>query len=84
MGPALVVLEDRAESVEFARYVDRCVETGARNPRALGALLDVMSLRRPPTRLFSTDMLWPMLVGRKRPQLDAPPLRPDEWHSARR
>ncbi|MFF7115645.1 NAD(P)/FAD-dependent oxidoreductase [Streptomyces albogriseolus] len=68
----------------LARYVDRCVETGARNPRALGALLDVMSLRRPPTRLLSTDMLWPMLVGRKKQQLNAPPLRADEWQSARR
>ncbi|MFH0246004.1 FAD-dependent oxidoreductase [Streptomyces sp. HK10] len=68
----------------LARYVDRCVVTGSRNPRALGALLDVMSLRRPPTRLFSVDMLWPMLVGRKKPHLDAPPLRADEWQSAQR
>lgn len=66
----------------LARYVDRCVETGARNPRALGALLDVMSLEKPPTRLFSADMLWPMLFGRKKPLLQEPPLREDERRTA--
>ncbi|CAL9345957.1 FAD-dependent monooxygenase [Streptomyces sp. enrichment culture] len=66
----------------LARYVDRCVETAAGNPRALGALLDVMSLSAPPTRLFSPDMLRPMLLGPRRPRLDAAPLRDDERDSA--
>ncbi|MFK0154247.1 NAD(P)/FAD-dependent oxidoreductase [Streptomyces sp. NPDC090493] len=67
----------------LARYVDRCVETGAINPRALAALLDVMSLERAPTRLFSADMVWPMLVGRKKTQLSGPPLGDDERQAAR-
>ncbi|MFF7504422.1 FAD-dependent oxidoreductase [Streptomyces lavendulae] len=62
----------------LARYVDRAVETGARSPRALGALLDVMSLEKPATRLFSPDMLLPMLFGRKLPRLQAPPLSDTE------
>ncbi|MFE9679323.1 NAD(P)/FAD-dependent oxidoreductase [Streptomyces sp. NPDC006259] len=62
----------------LARYVDRCVETGASNPRALGALLDVMSLLEPPTRLFSLDMVWPMSVGRKLPLLSSVPLTTGE------
>jgi hypothetical protein len=66
----------------LARYVDRCVATAARNPRALGALLDVMSLSEPPTRLFSADMLRPMLLGPRKPHLDAAPLRDDERDSA--
>ncbi|MFJ5777071.1 FAD-dependent oxidoreductase [Streptomyces sp. NPDC093094] len=67
----------------LARYVDRCVETAAGNPRALGALLDVMSLSEPPTRLFSADMLWPMLVGPRRPRLPAAPLSAEERKSTR-
>ncbi|MFI1370228.1 NAD(P)/FAD-dependent oxidoreductase [Streptomyces griseochromogenes] len=67
----------------LARYVDRCVETGARNPRALHALLDVMSLERRPTRLFSADMLWPMLFGRKRPLLSSAPLTSAERNVTR-
>ncbi|MGW4087011.1 NAD(P)/FAD-dependent oxidoreductase [Streptomyces sp. NPDC004822] len=66
----------------LARYVDRCVETGASNPRALGALLDVMSLEKPATRLFSPDMLWPMLFGRKKPILPTPPLNDSERATA--
>lgn len=62
----------------LARYVDRCVETGAGNPRALGALLDVMSLLEPPTRLFSPDMVWPMIFGPRKPQLSCAPLTPTE------
>ncbi|MFI8206682.1 NAD(P)/FAD-dependent oxidoreductase [Streptomyces sp. NPDC085937] len=62
----------------LAGYVDRCVETGASNPRALGALLDVMSLEKPPTRLFSPDMVWPMFFGRKKPLLSAAPLSDSE------
>jgi 2-polyprenyl-6-methoxyphenol hydroxylase-like FAD-dependent oxidoreductase len=58
----------------LARFVDRAVATGARNPRALGALLDVMSLEKPALRLFSPDMLVPMLFGPRRPHLEAPPL----------
>lgn len=58
----------------LARFVDLAVATGARSPRALGALLDVMSLEKPATRLFSPDMLVPMLFGPKKPYLREPPL----------
>jgi hypothetical protein len=59
----------------LARFVDCAVATGARNPRALGALLDVMSMEKPATRLFSlTDMIIPMLFGPKKPRLPGPPL----------
>ncbi|MFI9150192.1 NAD(P)/FAD-dependent oxidoreductase [Streptomyces sp. NPDC053367] len=67
----------------LARYVDRCVETAAGNPRALDALLDVMSLSEPPTRLFSADMLRPMLLGPRQPRPARAPLRAEEWQSAR-
>jgi 2-polyprenyl-6-methoxyphenol hydroxylase-like FAD-dependent oxidoreductase len=66
----------------LARFVDRAVATGARNPRALAALLDVMSLERPATRLFSPDMLIPMLFGPRSPQLQAPPLTDAERGAA--
>ncbi len=66
----------------LARYVDRAVATGAANPRAMGALLDVMSLEKPPTRLFSPDMLVPMLFGPRKPPLEGPPLRDAERKSA--
>ncbi|MFJ6071707.1 FAD-dependent oxidoreductase [Streptomyces sp. NPDC093065] len=74
----------RPNSVErlLARFVDKAVETGARNPRAMAALLDVMSLERPATRLFSPDMLVPMLVGPRRPHLQGPPLTDAERKSA--
>ncbi len=62
----------------LARYVDRAVATGARNPQALEALLDVMSLEKPPVRLFSPGMLVPMLFGPKRPRLVQAPLRDAE------
>ncbi|MET8225969.1 FAD-dependent monooxygenase [Streptomyces sp. NPDC005301] len=68
----------------LARYVDRCVETGASNPRALAALLDVMSLLKPPTRLFSPDMLVPMLTGPKMKLLTEPPLTEAEREAALR
>ncbi|MFE9611480.1 NAD(P)/FAD-dependent oxidoreductase [Streptomyces sp. NPDC006012] len=58
----------------LAGFVDRAVEAGAANPRALGALLDVMSLEKPATRLFSPDMLLPMIFGPKKPRLQGPPL----------
>jgi 2-polyprenyl-6-methoxyphenol hydroxylase-like FAD-dependent oxidoreductase len=58
----------------LAWFVDRAVETGAANPRALSALLDVMSMEKPATRLFSPDMLIPMLFGPKKPPLTGPPL----------
>ncbi|MGY1583746.1 FAD-dependent monooxygenase, partial [Streptomyces sp. MN13] len=58
----------------LARFVDRAVDTGARNPRAMGALLDVMSMEKPATRLFSLDMLIPMFFGPKRQHLQGPPL----------
>ncbi|MFE9772032.1 NAD(P)/FAD-dependent oxidoreductase [Streptomyces sp. NPDC005931] len=66
----------------LARFVDRAVATGARNPRALGALLDVMSMERPATRLFSPDMLVPMLFGPRRPPLQGPPLTEAERRAA--
>ncbi|MFE2052781.1 NAD(P)/FAD-dependent oxidoreductase [Streptomyces sp. NPDC059459] len=66
----------------LARYVDRAVVTGAAHPRALGALLDVMSLEKRPTRLFSPDMLLPMLFGPKKPLLQGPPLSDSERKSA--
>ncbi|MFE9799614.1 FAD-dependent oxidoreductase [Streptomyces goshikiensis] len=66
----------------LSQFVDRAVDTGARNPRALGALLDVMSLEKPATRLFSPDMLLPMLFGPKRPHLAGPPLSDAERKSA--
>ncbi|MFF8595019.1 NAD(P)/FAD-dependent oxidoreductase [Streptomyces sp. NPDC015220] len=66
----------------LARFVDRAVATGARNPRALGALLDVMSLEKPATRLFSADMLLPMLLGPKRHHLQQPPLTAAERGAA--
>ncbi|MET9774824.1 FAD-dependent monooxygenase [Streptomyces sp. NPDC006367] len=67
----------------LARYVDRAVATGARNPRAMGALLDVMSMERPPARLFSPDMLVPMLFGPRKPHLDGPPITEAERRAAR-
>ncbi|MER6532084.1 FAD-dependent monooxygenase [Streptomyces sp. NPDC001508] len=67
----------------LARFVDRAVATGARNPRALGALLDVMSLEKPATRLFSPDMLIPMLLGPKRPFLQGRPLTAREREVAK-
>ncbi|WLW57915.1 FAD-dependent monooxygenase [Streptomyces sp. YU58] len=66
----------------LARYVDHAVATGARNPRALGALLDVMSLEKPATRLFSPDMLIPMLFGPRKPHLQGPPLSESERKTA--
>ncbi|MFV0132103.1 FAD-dependent oxidoreductase [Streptomyces sp. HMX87] len=66
----------------LARFVDRAVATGARNPRAMQALLDVMSLDKPASRLFSPDMLVPMLLGPKRPHLPGPPLTETERKTA--
>jgi 2-polyprenyl-6-methoxyphenol hydroxylase-like FAD-dependent oxidoreductase len=66
----------------LTRFVDHAVATGARNPRALGALLDVMSLEKPATRLFSPDMLIPMLFGPKKPHLQDPPLTDEERKTA--
>ncbi|WP_331732564.1 FAD-dependent monooxygenase [Streptomyces sp. NBC_00989] len=66
----------------LARFVDQTVATGARNPRALAALLDVMSLEKPATRLLSPDMLIPMIFGPKKPHLSRAPLSEQEWKSA--
>jgi 2-polyprenyl-6-methoxyphenol hydroxylase-like FAD-dependent oxidoreductase len=66
----------------LARFVDRAVATGARSPRAMGALLDVMSMEKPATRLFSPDMLIPMLFGPKKPCLQGPPLTEAEREAA--
>ncbi|MFI1418192.1 FAD-dependent oxidoreductase [Streptomyces sp. NPDC020731] len=66
----------------LARFVDKAVETGARNPRAMAALLDVMSLEKPATRLFSPDMLLPMLIGPRKPHLQGAPLTEAERKAA--
>ncbi|MCN9241560.1 FAD-dependent monooxygenase [Streptomyces sp. RY43-2] len=58
----------------LAAFVDRAVDAGARNPRALRVLLDVMSMEAPPARLFRPDMLALVCLGRKKPLLDGPPL----------
>jgi hypothetical protein len=76
--------DTRPNGVErlLARFVDKAVETGARNPCAMEALLDVMSLERPSIRLFSPDMLIPMLIGPRRPHLQGPPLTEAERRTA--
>jgi 2-polyprenyl-6-methoxyphenol hydroxylase-like FAD-dependent oxidoreductase len=76
--------ETRPNSVErvLARFVDKAVETGARNPRAMAALLDVMSLEKPAARLFSPDMLLPMLLGPRKPHLQGAPLTEAERKAA--
>lgn len=66
----------------LARFVDRAVETGASNPRAMAALLDVMSLEKPATRLFSSDMLRPMLFGPRKQPLAGPPITDEERQAA--
>ncbi|MFJ1874225.1 NAD(P)/FAD-dependent oxidoreductase [Streptomyces chartreusis] len=66
----------------LARFVDRAVETGASNPRAMAALLDVMSLEKPATRLFSWDMIRPMLLGPKKPPPEEPPITEAERKAA--
>jgi 2-polyprenyl-6-methoxyphenol hydroxylase-like FAD-dependent oxidoreductase len=66
----------------LARYVDQAVDAGARNPRALRILLDVMSMERPATRLMRPDMLLLLLLGRKKPLLDGPPLTEAELRAA--
>ncbi|MET7472936.1 FAD-dependent monooxygenase [Streptomyces sp. NPDC005648] len=68
----------RAVERLLRRFVDQAVSTASRNPRALGALLDVMSLEKPATRLFTPDILLPMLFGPKLPHLTAPPLTESE------
>ncbi|NYV77101.1 pyridine nucleotide-disulfide oxidoreductase, partial [Streptomyces sp. UH6] len=66
----------------LARYVDRAVDAGARSPRALRILLDVMSMERPAARLMRPDMLYLLLLGRKKPLLDGPPLSEAELRAA--
>ncbi|MDH6224065.1 FAD-dependent monooxygenase [Streptomyces sp. MJP52] len=66
----------------LARYVDRAVDAGARNPRALRILLDVMSMERPATRLMRPDMLFLLLLGRRKPLLGGPPLTGAELRAA--
>lgn len=66
----------------LARYVDLVVDAGARNPRALRILLDVMSMERPASRLLRPDMLLLLLLGRRKPLLDGPPLTEAEWRAA--
>ncbi|MFC9058893.1 FAD-dependent monooxygenase [Streptomyces sp. NPDC057074] len=66
-----------------AALVDRAVDAGARSPHAQRYLLEVMSMQRPPTRLFSPGMLFQMAMGRKRPHLDEPPLAATEREALR-
>ncbi|MFD0353986.1 FAD-dependent monooxygenase [Streptomyces sp. NPDC127110] len=80
--PGASATPPRAVERFLTRFVDRAVETAARSPRALGALLDVMSLSKPATRLFSPDVLVPMLFGPKRPHLQEPPLTAAERRAA--
>ncbi|MGW5047857.1 NAD(P)/FAD-dependent oxidoreductase [Streptomyces griseoluteus] len=65
----------------LAVFVDRAVAAGARDPRALGVLLDVMSLSRPAVWLLSPRMLFAMLFGRRRPFLVDAPLTVEEWEA---
>ncbi|MGW9025740.1 FAD-dependent oxidoreductase [Streptomyces sp. NPDC055722] len=62
----------------LAGFIDRAVDAGARNPHALRALLDVMSMEKPPTRLLHPDMLLLVFLGRKLPLLQEPPLTTTE------
>ncbi|MER5790336.1 FAD-dependent monooxygenase [Streptomyces sp. NPDC001980] len=63
-------------------YVDKAVAAGSENPRALHGLLDVMSLRTPPTRLFAPDMLWNIFFGGRKGPLAAAPLSVAEREAA--
>src|SRR5690606_16542281 len=80
--PATPALPPTAAGRFLARFVDRAVAPAARNPRAMSALLDVMSMEKPATRLFSPDMLIPMLFGPKKPHLDRAPLTEAERKAA--
>ncbi|MFI9645357.1 FAD-dependent oxidoreductase [Streptomyces sp. NPDC052040] len=62
----------------LAAFVDRAVDAGSRNPRALRVLLDVMSMEAPPSRLLMPDMLALVYLGRKKPPLDGVPLTEQE------
>ncbi|MFF4959736.1 FAD-dependent oxidoreductase [Streptomyces sp. NPDC001222] len=66
----------------LAAFVDRAVDAGARNPRALRILLDVMSMEASPARLLMPDMLALVWFGRKKPLLDGPPLTEQERKAA--
>ncbi len=66
----------------LAAFVDRAVDAGARNPRALRILLDVMSMEKPPARLLMPDMLALVCLGRRKPLLPGPPLTDDELKAA--
>ncbi|MEW2498597.1 FAD-dependent monooxygenase [Streptomyces nodosus] len=62
-------------------FVDRAVDAGSRDPRALRVLLDVMSMEASPARLLGPDMLALICFGRRRPPLDGPPLTGTEWRA---
>lgn len=66
----------------LAAFVDRAVDAGSRNPRALRILLDVMSMEKPPARLLMPDMLALVYLGRKKPLLEGPPLTEHERAAA--
>ncbi|MEU0039658.1 FAD-dependent monooxygenase [Streptomyces sp. NPDC006333] len=66
----------------LAAFVDKAVDAGARNPRALRILLDVMSMEKPPARLLMPDMLALIYLGRKKPLLESPPLTEHERAAA--
>ncbi|MEU2059037.1 FAD-dependent monooxygenase [Streptomyces sp. NPDC013455] len=63
-------------------YVDKAVAAGSENPHALRGLLDVMSLRTPPARLFAPDMLWHVVTGPRKGPLPGPPLTEAEREAA--
>lgn len=63
-------------------YVDKAVAAGSENPRALHGLLDVMSLKTAPTRLFAPDMLWNIFFGGRKGPLGEVPLSAAERAAA--
>ena len=56
----------------LAAFVDRAVDAGARNPRALRILLEVRSMEKPPARLLMPDMPALVCLGRRKPLLPDP------------
>ncbi|OIJ62762.1 FAD-dependent monooxygenase [Streptomyces mangrovisoli] len=66
----------------LSSYVDRAVAAGSENPRALRGLLDVMSLKTSPARLFGPDMLWNIFFGSRKGPLAGPPLSQEEREAA--
>ncbi|MGW7421985.1 FAD-dependent oxidoreductase [Streptomyces sp. NPDC054813] len=63
-------------------YVDKAVAAASENPRALHGLLDVMSLKTPPARLFAPDMLRNIFFGGRKGPLGEVPLSVVEREAA--